>query len=101
MVTEEAAAEARRAFAVPEEAGAVDVVRDLLLGRYGDGPAYVEFRTRFAQTASALRAKSVEDTAFYRYVPLLSATEVGGEPGDPAVEPDRFHAYCARVQRDW
>ncbi|MGA5287351.1 malto-oligosyltrehalose synthase [Streptomyces pseudogriseolus] len=101
VVTEEAVAEARRAFAVPEEAGAVDVVRDLLLGRYGDGPAQVEFRTRFAQTASALRAKSVEDTAFYRYVPLLSATEVGGEPGGPAVGPDRFHAYCARVQRDW
>ncbi|MER7487856.1 malto-oligosyltrehalose synthase [Streptomyces sp. NPDC126497] len=101
VVTEEAAAEARLAFAVPEEAGAVDVVRDLVLGRYGDGPEHVEFRTRFAQTASALRAKSVEDTAFYRYVPLLSATEVGGNPGDPAVSPERFHAYCARVQRDW
>ncbi|MGM1075292.1 malto-oligosyltrehalose synthase [Streptomyces sp. H28] len=101
VVTEEAAAEARLAFTVPEEAGAVDVVRDLVLGRYGDGPAHVEFRTRFAQTASALRAKSVEDTAFYRYVPLLSATEVGGEPGSPAVSPDAFHAYCARVQRDW
>ncbi|EFL38317.1 malto-oligosyltrehalose synthase [Streptomyces griseoflavus] len=101
VVTEEAADGARLAFAVPEEAGAVDVVRDLVLGRYGDGPEYVEFRTRFAQTASALRAKSVEDTAFYRYVPLLSATEVGGNPGDPAVSPERFHAYCARVQRDW
>ncbi|CAL9386804.1 Maltooligosyl trehalose synthase [Streptomyces sp. enrichment culture] len=101
VVTEEAAAEARLAFAVPEEAGAVDVVRDLVLGRYGDGPAHVEFRTRFAQTASALRAKSVEDTAFYRYVPLLSATEVGGEPGRPAVSPEEFHAYCARMQRDW
>ncbi|MYS30802.1 malto-oligosyltrehalose synthase, partial [Streptomyces sp. SID7804] len=101
VVTEEAAAEARLAFAVPEEAGAVDVVRDLVLGRYGDGPGHVEFRTRFAQTASALRAKSVEDTAFYRYVPLLSANEVGGDPGSPAVSPERFHAYCARVQRDW
>uniref|UniRef100_UPI001645BF21 malto-oligosyltrehalose synthase n=1 Tax=Streptomyces salinarius TaxID=2762598 RepID=UPI001645BF21 len=101
VVTEEAAAEARRVFAVPEEAGAVDVVRDLVLGRYGDGPEHVEFRTRFAQTASALRAKSVEDTAFYRYVPLLSATEVGGDPGRPAVSAEEFHAYCARVQRDW
>ena len=101
VVTEEAAAEARQAFVVPEEAGAVDVVRELLLGRYGDGPEQVEFRTRFAQTASALRAKSVEDTAFYRYVPLLSATEVGGNPGSPAVSPEDFHAYCARVQRDW
>ncbi|MHC3469703.1 malto-oligosyltrehalose synthase [Streptomyces sp. 7R007] len=101
VVTEEAAAEARLAFVVPEEAGAVDVVRALVLGRYGDWPEHVEFRTRFAQTASALRAKSVEDTAFYRYVPLLAANEVGGEPGSPAVSPEDFHAYCARVQRDW
>jgi (1->4)-alpha-D-glucan 1-alpha-D-glucosylmutase len=61
----------------------------------------VEFRTRFAQAASALRAKSVEDTAYYRYVPLLSANEVGGDPGRPAVSPEDFHAYCTRVQRDW
>ncbi|MGW0190286.1 malto-oligosyltrehalose synthase [Streptomyces sp. NPDC003362] len=101
VVTEEAAARARSAFAVPEEAGAVDVVRELVLGRHGGGPDQLEFRTRFAQTASALRAKSVEDTAFYRYVPLLSATEVGGNPGRPAVSPEEFHAYCARVQRDW
>ncbi|MGP4050739.1 malto-oligosyltrehalose synthase [Streptomyces sp. 2A115] len=101
VVTEEAAEEARQAFRVPEEAHAVDLVRDFVLGRIGDGPAYEGFRARFAQTASALRAKSVEDTAFYRYVPLLSATEVGGEPVSPAVSPEVFHAYCARVQRDW
>ncbi|MEN1888701.1 malto-oligosyltrehalose synthase [Streptomyces mirabilis] len=101
VVTEEAAEEARAVFTVPEEAHAVDVVRDLLLGRAGDGPEHAEFRARFAQTSSALRAKSVEDTAFYRYVPLLSANEVGGNPGAPAVSPEDFHAYCARVQRDW
>ncbi|MFJ2903963.1 malto-oligosyltrehalose synthase [Streptomyces sp. NPDC087212] len=101
VVTREAAAEARLAFVVPEEAGAVDVVRDLVLGTACPGPEGAEFRARFAQTASALRAKSVEDTAFYRYVPLLSATEVGGDPGRPAVSPEEFHAHCARVQRDW
>ncbi len=104
VVTEEAAAEARLAFAVAEEAGAVDVVRGLVLGRDGDADGAGggdEFRARFAQTASALRAKSVEDTAFYRYVPLLSANEVGGNPGSPAVSPEDFHGYCARVQRDW
>ncbi|MEU2734548.1 malto-oligosyltrehalose synthase [Streptomyces sp. NPDC007095] len=101
VVTEEAAEEARAVFTVPEEAHAVDAVRDLLLGRPGDGPAHAEFRARFAQTSSALRAKSVEDTAFYRYVPLLSANEVGGNPGATAVSPENFHAYCARVQRDW
>ncbi|MFE9452273.1 malto-oligosyltrehalose synthase [Streptomyces sp. NPDC006739] len=103
VVTEEAAEEARPAFVVPEEGEAIDVVRRLLIGRPGEeeGPEHAEFRARFAQTASALRAKSVEDTAFYRYVPLLSATEVGGEPGSPAVSPEAFHSYCARVQRDW
>ncbi|MFH9551507.1 malto-oligosyltrehalose synthase [Streptomyces sp. NPDC017435] len=99
VVTEEAAAQAREAFVVPEEAGAVDVVRGLVLG--GEGAAGAEFRARFAQTASALRAKSVEDTAFYRYTPLLAANEVGGDPGAPGVSPAGFHAYCARVQRDW
>ncbi|MEU9477593.1 malto-oligosyltrehalose synthase [Streptomyces sp. NPDC048191] len=106
VVTEEAAAEARLAFVVAEEAEAVGIVRRLLVEPPGDPCApdhaeRVEFRTRFAQTASALRAKSVEDTAFYRYVPLLSATEVGGDPGRPGVSPEDFHAYCARVQRDW
>ncbi|UUU25649.1 malto-oligosyltrehalose synthase [Streptomyces sp. DSM 40750] len=101
VVTEEAAAEARAVFVVPEEARSVDAVRDLVLGRVGDGPEHGEFRARFAQTSSALRAKSVEDTAFYRYVPLLSANEVGGDPGSPAVSTEDFHAYCARVQRDW
>ncbi|MCC9738848.1 malto-oligosyltrehalose synthase [Streptomyces sp. MNU89] len=97
----EAAEGARAAFAVPEEAGAVDLVRDLVLGTAGDSPAHREFCARFAQTSSALRAKSAEDTAFYRYTPLLSAAEVGGEPGRPGVSPEEFHAFCARLQRDW
>ncbi|MFF6778684.1 malto-oligosyltrehalose synthase [Streptomyces sp. NPDC012637] len=101
VLTPEAARGAKAAFAVPEEATAVDVVRDLALGALGDGPGHRAFRARFAQTSSALRAKSVEDTAFYRYTPLLSANEVGGDPGRPAVTPDEFHAFCARLARDW
>ncbi|MFH8344100.1 malto-oligosyltrehalose synthase [Streptomyces sp. NPDC018045] len=97
----EAAARARTVFRAPEEALAVDLVRDLALGLLGDGPDRADFCARFAQTSSALRAKSVEDTAFYRYVPLLSACEVGADPGAPAVGADTFHAYCARIQRDW
>ncbi|MFF8916283.1 malto-oligosyltrehalose synthase [Streptomyces sp. NPDC015032] len=93
--------DAKAAFSVPEEAAAVDVVRDLALGRLGGGPDRTAFCTRFAQTASASRAKSVEDMAFYRYVPLISANEVGGDPGHPAVTPDEFHAFCARLARDW
>ncbi|MDR3033389.1 MAG: malto-oligosyltrehalose synthase, partial [Kitasatospora sp.] len=95
-------ARARRTFADAAEADAVDVVRDAALGRLGDPEGDGgDFCVRFAQTAAALHAKAVEDTAFYRYVPLLSATEVGGAPGSPAVTPADFHAYCARLQRDW
>ncbi|MGR4882536.1 malto-oligosyltrehalose synthase [Streptomyces sp. LARHCF249] len=74
--------------------GAVAGVRELLLR----DPA---FAARFAQTSAALRAKSLEDRAFYRYAPLLSATEVGGDPGQPAVSAAEFHAYCDRLEREW
>ncbi|SCD50165.1 maltooligosyl trehalose synthase [Streptomyces sp. BpilaLS-43] len=97
----QAVRDAKAAFSVPQEAAAVDVVRELALGRLGAGAGHAAFCARFAQTASALHAKSVEDTAFYRYVPLISATEVGGDPGRPAVGPEEFHAYCARLSRDW
>ncbi|GAA0312674.1 malto-oligosyltrehalose synthase [Streptomyces polychromogenes] len=73
---------------------AVDGVRARLEG----DPA---FAARFAQTSAALRAKSLEDRAFYRWAPLLSATEVGGEPGSPAVPVAEFHAYCAERERSW
>ncbi|MFC5724413.1 malto-oligosyltrehalose synthase [Streptomyces gamaensis] len=98
---EEAARAARPAFTVPQEARAVDAVRDAALGRLGDGPEQRDFCARFAQTAATLRAKSVEDRAFYRFAPLLSATEVGGTPGQPAVTPEEFHAYCAHLQQHW
>ncbi|MFE7395662.1 malto-oligosyltrehalose synthase [Streptomyces sp. NPDC057557] len=101
MLSDAAVRDAEAVFSVPEEASAVEVVRDLAMGRLGEGPDRAAFCARFAQTASALRAKSVEDTAFYRYVPLISANEVGSDPGRPAVTPEKFHAFCARLARDW
>lgn len=95
-----AAQSAVYAFTVPEEAAAVDVVRDLALGALGRGADKDDFTARFAQVCTAVRAKGVEDTAFYRWYPLLSANEVGGDPARPAVAPEEFHAFCARLQRD-
>ncbi len=95
-----AAAATARSRLDARHAATADLVRDLALGRHGRGPAKDEFRTRLAQTASAVAAKGVEDTAFYRRYPLLSLNEVGGEPGRPGLSPDEFHAYCARMQRD-
>jgi (1->4)-alpha-D-glucan 1-alpha-D-glucosylmutase len=47
---------------------------------------------RFQQLSAPTAAKSVEDTAFYRYGRLLSRNEVGSEPSQFAISSDAFHA---------
>jgi (1->4)-alpha-D-glucan 1-alpha-D-glucosylmutase len=47
---------------------------------------------RFQQLSAPTAAKSVEDTAFYRYGRLLSRNEVGSEPSQFALSPAAFHA---------
>ncbi len=47
------------------------------------------------QMTGAVMAKSVEDTAFYRYTRLLSLNEVGGEPDRFGEGPGAFHAAMA------
>ncbi len=41
------------------------------------GPAETEMALRFQQVTGPVMAKAVEDTAFYRYMPLLALNEVG------------------------
>jgi len=52
---------------------------------------------RFQQVTGAAMAKAQEDTAFFRYVPLLCANEVGAEPDAMTLSPARFHH--AMIQR--
>ncbi|MGZ5819456.1 MAG: malto-oligosyltrehalose synthase, partial [Burkholderiaceae bacterium] len=47
--------------------------------------------TRFQQLTPPLVAKSVEDTAFYRYGRLLSRNEVGSDPGQFFLSAQEFH----------
>ena len=62
-------------------------------GRSGYSRArVVRFALKVQQFTGPLMAKSLEDTAFYRYVPLLALNEVGGEPVLPPLSPDEFHA---------
>ncbi len=51
----------------------------------------VRFATKFQQYTGPVHAKSVEDTAFYRYAPLVSLNEVGGEPARFGRTPASFH----------
>lgn len=49
---------------------------------------------RFQQLSSPVAAKSVEDTAFYRYGVLLSRNEVGASPGRFSMTANEFHEQC-------
>ena len=62
----------------------------------------LDFALRFQQTSGPATAKGVEDTALYRYVPLASRNEVGGDPGEPADDPvERLHAANAERAARW
>ncbi len=50
---------------------------------------------RFQQLSSPVAAKSVEDTAFYRFGRLLSRNEVGSTPAQFALTVPAFHAATA------
>ncbi len=61
----------------------------------------LRFAMKFQQYTGPVQAKGVEDTAFYRFGPLLSLNEVGGEPErfGPGVE--RFHRTNAERLARW
>jgi (1->4)-alpha-D-glucan 1-alpha-D-glucosylmutase len=59
---------------------------------------HLRFVTRFQQTTGAAMAKGVEDTAFYRFVPLVSRNEVGGTP-DRALDDAAEHLHRSNVER--
>ncbi len=54
-------------------------------------PAQIDAIRRFRQLSAPLAAKSVEDTAFYRYGPLLSRVDVGLDPARFAISVADFH----------
>lgn len=53
--------------------------------------AITRFAMKFQQVTSAVMAKGVEDTAFYRYNRLTSLNEVGGNPSKFATSVEEFH----------
>ncbi len=69
---------------------------DVLLLRV-PGRSETDLALRFQQLSGPVMAKAVEDTAFYRFVPLVSTNEVGGDPADPAIGVDGFLAACEHL----
>ncbi|MEO1093008.1 MAG: malto-oligosyltrehalose synthase, partial [Pseudomonadota bacterium] len=80
-VIDDAIARARQAAGTPE-IEIYDFVRDALRGEAGGAWSAVSAHLagRFQQYTGPVTAKAVEDTTFYRWVPLASLNEVGSEP---------------------
>jgi (1->4)-alpha-D-glucan 1-alpha-D-glucosylmutase len=64
-------------------------------------PRVRRFALKVQQFTGPLMAKSLEDTAFYRYHRLLALNEVGGEPAAPALSIEDFHAAMKMRASDW
>jgi len=75
-----------------------DFIHHILLAETnGDAPrsyrrSVVRLAMKFQQVTSAVMAKGLEDTAFYRYNRLVSLNEVGGNPIKFGSTLDEFHA---------
>ncbi|HTM39239.1 MAG TPA: malto-oligosyltrehalose synthase [Terriglobales bacterium] len=89
------------------EPSVYEFIRELLLRERLEGrPKYyqravVRFAMRFQQYTSALMAKGLEDTSFYRYNCLVSLNEVGGNPLRFGVVPEEFHRQMAKRRENW
>jgi (1->4)-alpha-D-glucan 1-alpha-D-glucosylmutase len=60
-----------------------------------------EFALKFQQVSGPVAAKGVEDTAFYRYYPLASLNEVGGELDAKPLAVDEFHRLMRHRMESW
>jgi (1->4)-alpha-D-glucan 1-alpha-D-glucosylmutase len=81
----------------PDLAGALSVLRDLLLDSSTTSEAGRDLVVRFQQVCGPVMAKGVEDTTFYRFNRLIALNEVGGDPGALEHPDDKaMHAWAER-----
>ena len=64
-------------------------------------PRVRRFALKLQQFTGPLMAKSLEDTAFYRYHRLLAFNEVGGDPAANALSIPDFHQMMRTRAREW
>lgn len=86
------------------EASTLDWLHRLLLDEAGhvdpsQREAWLGVVRRFQQFTAPVMAKSMEDTAFYRYHRLVALNEVGGEPRVFGTSVAAFHAANLQRQR--
>jgi len=80
----------------PDLASALSALEKVLSGSLREEPAW-ELCQRFQQLTAAVSAKGVEDTAFYRFGPLISLCDLGSNPEQATFASADFHAHCRQV----
>jgi len=86
------------------EASIFDFVRQALLPRRGRGTEFerrLRFAMKFQQFTGPVQAKGLEDTTFYRYVPLASLNEVEGDLYRFGRSTGEFHEANVHRQQVW
>jgi (1->4)-alpha-D-glucan 1-alpha-D-glucosylmutase len=84
-----------------------DFIADVLLTNRTQGHqqfyqrSVIHFAMRFQQYTSALMAKGLEDTCFYRYNRLISLNDVGGTPLQFGVSVEEFHHQIQHRAKTW
>ena len=89
--------------------GIFDFLRDVLTmdlvstgrGTAHSAPRVRRFALKVQQFTGPLMAKSLEDTAFYRYHRQLALNEVGGDPAASALSVAEFHRKMVERATDW
>jgi (1->4)-alpha-D-glucan 1-alpha-D-glucosylmutase len=106
LITETIARARAEWFAADD--GIFDFLRDVLtmdLTRTDksapSAPRVRRFALKVQQFTGPMMAKSLEDTAFYRYPRLLALNEVGGDPAAGGLSIPAFHGLMRARARDW
>lgn len=89
------------------ESSIFDFIKGVLLLEYPPGLTDDEvlerhnFVARFQQLTGPIAAKGIEDTAFYRFYPLASLNEVGGDMLTFGVSIADFHSQNQKRREQW
>lgn len=84
-----------------------DFVEEMLLATKADSQgkiyrkAVIGFAMKAQQFTSAVMAKGLEDTSFYRYHRLDSLNEVGGDPRRFGISAEDFHRNMQERVKEW
>lgn len=89
-----------------QDTSVYDFMRQVLLissGESAEGSRhrFLPFTMKFQQFSSPVMAKGLEDTSFYRYHPLASLNDVGGDPSEFGRCPDEFHRKISERAKHW